>query len=66
MNIKLEFSDADINDEDWAISEYPFGVLAKMLLRANEIGIEGKKIDVVEVKENFATGRKYVDFIIKD
>lgn len=66
--IKLEFSDIDIIDnpkEDWAVREYPIGTLTKMMIKANEIGLQGKKIKVVEVLENFGTHRKYIDFIIK-
>ena len=63
--IKLEFSHAEITEPDWALSTYPMGILAKMMLRANEIGREGKEIEVVEVKENFGIANKYIDFVIK-
>lgn len=61
---RLEFSGAEIDMEDWAISKYPSGVLTKMMIKANELGLEGKKIKVIEVKENFATMQKYVEFIL--
>lgn len=65
--IKLEVSHLELIDnplEDWAISNYPMSILTKFMLKANEIGLEGKKIKVVEVKENFSTHQKYIDFIV--
>lgn len=61
---KLEFSGAEMSELDYNLSRYPMGVLTKMMLKANEIGLQGSKIEVVEVKENFATNNKYIDFII--
>ncbi len=64
--IKLEFSGVEIavEDIDYNLSKYPMGILTKMMLKANEIGLQGKKIEVIEVKENFVTNNKYIDFII--
>lgn len=67
--IRLEFSGIDMMNnptEDWAISQYPTGILTKMVMKANELGLQGKKIEVVEVQENFATKNRYVDFIISN
>ncbi len=64
--IRLEFSGVELleNEPDWAIRKYPEGLLFKLMKKANELGLEGKTIDVVEVQENFATGAKYIDFIV--
>ena len=63
--ITLEFSNAEVMEPDYMLAAYPMGVLTKMMLKANELGLKGKEIEVVEVKENFATMNKYIDFVIK-
>lgn len=53
----------DFFDYDYTVMYYPTSYITKLMLEANKLGLEGKKVDVVEVQENFATNRKYVDFI---
>ena len=62
LNVPMEI---DPMDGDYSLQQYPDTYLTRLMLKANELGLEGRKIEVIEVKENFATGRRYVDFIEK-
>ena len=64
VNSRVEIDPLDPDYTLVHLTQYPAIYLTKLMLKANELGLEGKKIGVVEVKENFATRHKYVDFVI--
>lgn len=66
MKTKLEFSGVVIDpfDYDYSLSDYPASYLVRLIEKANQLGLEGKKVKAVEVKEEFATNRKYVDLVV--
>ncbi len=63
--IKLLHSGVEIEpfDYDFSLTKYPASYLTKLILKANELGLAGKKVETIEVGENFSTGRKYIDLI---
>lgn len=64
---RLEFSGVEIaqGDGDYNIRDYPEGYITRLMNKANELGLMGKKIKTIEVRENFATNNKYIDFILE-
>jgi len=50
-------------DMDFSLTKYPASYLTSLILRANKLGLEGKKVEAVEVRENFPDGRTYIDLI---
>lgn len=65
---KLLFSGVEIDplDIDFSLTKYPASYLTRLILKANELGLAGKKVEAVEVGENYATGRKYIDLVEND
>lgn len=63
--MKLLHSGVEIEpfNYDFSITKYPASYLTSLILKANELGLAGKKVEAVEVGERFATGRKYIDLI---
>ena len=63
--LKLLHSKVELGfwDYDFSVIHYPTSYITKLMLEANKLGLEGKKVTVVEIIENFATNRKYIDFI---
>lgn len=53
----------DLFEGDFSLNKYPASYLVSLILKANELGLAGKKVEAVEVGENFSTGRKYIDLI---
>ena len=67
--VKLLVSRVEIDplDDDYRIrnfgDDYPLSYIVKLVRKANELGREGKRVDILEVQENYATGNKYIDLI---
>lgn len=62
---KLLFSGVEIDGlvNDFSLTKYPASYLTRLILKANELGLAGKKVEAVEVRENFENGRTYIDLI---
>lgn len=53
-----------LKKEDYVWRKLSDFYLVRLLKKANELGLEGKKIkEVIGIQENFATGNKYIEFI---
>ena len=65
MKQQLLFSGIELDplNPDYDLAAWPSGYILQIMRRANELGLEGKRVTVVEVRENFASGRKYLDLI---
>ncbi len=55
----------DVFDPDYEL-RYPSGYIWKLIQKANEMGLKGKKVKLVEITESFATGSKYIDLIAEE
>lgn len=51
--VQLSHSRVEIDplDPDYSLSEYPASHITRLILKANELGLEGKTVKVIEVKE---------------
>jgi hypothetical protein len=68
---RLEIANTDLrayeHDPDWNVNIVSDWYLIKLLKFANEAGLKGRKIKkVIGIQENFATQRKYIDFICEE
>lgn len=71
MNERLEISDLELaclDNDDYRvqkrISDWYF---LRLLRKANEFGLKGKKIkEIYSIEENFADNRIYIDFVCED
>ena len=62
---RLEFSGVELMEPqfDYMVRDMPDNFIVRVIEKANQLGLEGKTVKTVEVQENFATGRKYLDFV---
>lgn len=63
MKLKHSRIEIDPLDTDYTLRLYPASYLVKIMQTANKLGLEGKKVEVIEVRENYANGKTYIDLI---